>query len=592
MFIRQINNDYYFPPPSLINKKPTSISHRKSKYIEHGSGRNRGGGGGGSDLIATLFSNTQVFGEHAISVELSATSFENSQSFGSHTISTEIIIAPSSFSNSQSFGDHAISVELEATSFANIQTFGDHSLDVTLEPTSFTNTQTFGEPVISVELVATSFTNSQTFGSHTIVVEGGLEPTHFTNVQTFGDHSISVDLTATSFANVQAFGSHGIANDPIEPTSFTNVQTFGEPSISVELMATSFTNTQSFGSHMIEEALPGGGFLRPDGVVAAGGWTAVNAADIPTALNEDTPDNTDYAETGTNPSTDVLEVSLSDVGDPGIHVGHFVRYNYGKSASAGAQIDITVALIQGTSTIASQAHTDVAVAPVEGTFALTEGEMNSITDYTDLRLRFTANKVGGGAARAARVTWAEVEVLGAFKEGFNFRATEEYVTDPADSQFVDLDDVYPVTSGDVTFGWTVAAGAVRFEANRDDNLDARLAGIHVIANSVTHKFRVDLPASGDYRIRLALGDGLDFDHPNRVRIVDSDDSTVLEDIVGDTDGTNFIDATGVARTFAAWPGDNATVTVTFTGTTAFFWVGGHSGGTENTCIAHLEIEAV
>ena len=324
------------------------------------------------------------------------------------------LIFPVHFSNSNVFGISSFSVLLEHSSFVNEQEFGAHVIGEIelLEATSFANEQSFGDHALSIELVAASFANGQGFGSHTIIEEqqDALSATHFTNTQAFGDHALSVELTAASFANAQAFGDHTLGIN-LEPTSFANAQTFGELEISVILTAAAFTtNTQSFGLHTIEEELSPGGFLRPDGVVAAGGWSAVSAADIPAALNEASADDSDYAQTGTNPASDVLEVSLSDVGDPGVHTGHVVRYRYGKSAAAGRQIDITVSLRQGASTqIGVQAHTNVGAAPIAGTFTLSEAEAGNITDYADLRLRFLANTVGGGAGRTARITWAELE---------------------------------------------------------------------------------------------------------------------------------------------------------------------------------------
>ena len=173
-----------------------------------------------------------------------------------------------------------------------------------------------------------------------------------------------------------------------------------------------------------------------------------------------------------------------------------------------------------------------------------------------------------------------------FKEGFNFRTTEEFVEDPADSQFVSADTSYPTTSGGVTFGWTTAPTD---DVNRSTDPDPRLSGINYRDNTGIAKFRVDLPASGNYSFRLALGD-YGSDQGCRLRVVDSDDETVLLDI-GDVNvtGANFLDATDVSRTAAAWPDDNLPETVEFTGTSAFFWLGASSVGLNST-IAHLELE--
>src|SRR3990167_6684343 len=89
----------------------------------------------------------------------------------------------------------------------------------------------------------------------------------------------------------------------------------------------------------------------------------------------------------------------------------------------------------------------------------------------------------------------------AWDKGFDFRNTSAYVTDPADHTYVLHTETYPTTRNGVTFGWS--AGTID-SRDRDSGIDARLAGINF--GAATGTFRVDLPATGDYDVRIASGD--------------------------------------------------------------------------------------
>jgi hypothetical protein len=116
-------------------------------------------------------------------------------------------------------------------------------------------------------------------------------------------------------------------------------------------------------------------------------------------IDETVADDGDFIRTVLSPTNDVYVTKLSSVEDPISSSGHIVRYRYGKSAAAGEQIDLIVQLRQGYvnegtpgTLIASATHTDVAAAFVDGSFTLSGAEADAITDYSNLFLRFVANK--------------------------------------------------------------------------------------------------------------------------------------------------------------------------------------------------------
>lgn len=174
----------------------------------------------------------------------------------------------------------------------------------------------------------------------------------------------------------------------------------------------------------------------------------------------------------------------------------------------------------------------------------------------------------------------------AWDKGFNFRATSGYVTDGTNETYVFASDAYPVTRNGVTFGWDgIGAGQAR---DRDSTIDRRLAGIvYQPNNGSQYNFRVDLEAADDYIINLAMGDTEYAQTYQYYRFIDN--TTVLRTI-DDTDGTlqdNYDDATGVNRTEALWPADNAPDTQTFSSTIFKLLIGSPVSQTLSTTVTHL-----
>lgn len=117
-------------------------------------------------------------------------------------------------------------------------------------------------------------------------------------------------------------------------------------------------------------------------------------------IDEAVSDDADYIQTVLAPTSDVYVTKLTTMEDPVSSTGHIVRFRYRKSAAAGAQIDLITQLRQGYTNegspgtlIASQTNNNISDVITAGTINLTGGEADSITDYTDLYLRFVANQV-------------------------------------------------------------------------------------------------------------------------------------------------------------------------------------------------------
>lgn len=143
-------------------------------------------------------------------------------------------------------------------------------------------------------------------------------------------------------------------------------------------------------------------FARPSTDTTRDNWEEDDGTttDIFDQIDEAAADDADYIRTGLAPTSDVYVTKLTTVTDPVSSSGHTVRYRYGKDAGSGAQIDIIVQLRQGYTNegaqgtlIAAQTHADVGAGPLAGSIVLSGAEADSITDYSDLYLRFVANQV-------------------------------------------------------------------------------------------------------------------------------------------------------------------------------------------------------
>lgn len=177
--------------------------------------------------------------------------------------------------------------------------------------------------------------------------------------------------------------------------------------------------------------------------------------------------------------------------------------------------------------------------------------------------------------------------------GFNFRATSAFVTDGANETYV-LDDVggdadiYPVTRNSVTFGWVSAGGTVE-QRDRNAGNDPRLAGINYPATEANElTFRVDLPATGEYDVRVALGD------PGNARTAMQalirDNGVTLLTVSGSTAAANsFRDATSTELTHNNWVSSNTAARLTFGSTIAQVVIGDSA---DTSTLAHVSFEQV
>jgi hypothetical protein len=125
------------------------------------------------------------------------------------------------------------------------------------------------------------------------------------------------------------------------------------------------------------------------------------SANLYTTVDEVSASDTDYIKSPLAPSNSVYVTKFSTVEDPQASTGHVVRYRYQKDAAGGAQINITIELRQGYTNESSQGTliatvatlTNIANGWTTGSYTLSAGEADSITDYTALYLRIVTTQV-------------------------------------------------------------------------------------------------------------------------------------------------------------------------------------------------------
>jgi hypothetical protein len=185
----------------------------------------------------------------------------------------------------------------------------------------------------------------------------------------------------------------------------------------------------------------------------------------------------------------------------------------------------------------------------------------------------------------------------AFPQGIYFRATDNQ-SDPSDYDA----EIYSAGGGGSNYprtsaqgnsvGWEAIVNQTLVASDRDAGAVIELNGIAQIANNTNNyaDYRIALPSTGDYIIRLALGDA---SNGQSIRVRLYDDVTEFEDIEGGTSGASkYLDATGVERTSQAdWVSNNAAITRTFASTIFRLRLGEHSGNTGNSAIAAIYIES-
>ncbi len=151
-------------------------------------------------------------------------------------------------------------------------------------------------------------------------------------------------------------------------------------------------------------------FARPDSDVSTGGWEPQGSSAETTlweSLDEvSANDGVDYIE-ALDGENITCEVGLSNVTDPGGNTGYFIRFTMQGTGSSGPE-RCNIELFEGATVRADTGSRTSRGAWGAEFYELTTGEADSITAFTDLRLRITSSNLA--ATEDMWVTQAFFEV--------------------------------------------------------------------------------------------------------------------------------------------------------------------------------------
>jgi len=148
-------------------------------------------------------------------------------------------------------------------------------------------------------------------------------------------------------------------------------------------------------------------YARPDSLVSnAGVWITEPLWDL---IDETPPSDLDYIQTPNNTGTKLCEVGLTDVADPVSDANHIISWRGARSGTGTKTINTRIYLYEGAALRATTQQELEGAAFALHSYTLSAAEADSITDYTDLRLRIEAILAGTGT-RVGRVSWAEFAV--------------------------------------------------------------------------------------------------------------------------------------------------------------------------------------
>lgn len=146
-------------------------------------------------------------------------------------------------------------------------------------------------------------------------------------------------------------------------------------------------------------------FGYPTSDITRGSWTDQGGGATHWGnLDEASYSDTDYIQAN-NLTANACEVRVNSLTDPASSSNHVVHLRVQKAGSG--TITLTVDLVENTTVRATRSIT-LTTSWADQSFTLTAGEADSITDYTNLRIRFTSTCAS--SSRYCRVSWANVEV--------------------------------------------------------------------------------------------------------------------------------------------------------------------------------------
>lgn len=242
-------------------------------------------------------------------------------------------------------------------------------------------------------------TAASTYGGYVVIAALRNRDTETSLATAFVDYEYDFDLADDNIAGVN-FGhyNYSTTGDKSDTWSFADNNAVGFLVLGArEPLNIMFADDVEATSEVSTPTLTSSGAIRlyPDGDSSVGNWRTDDnsTSNLYQAIDESAEDDNDYVKSELLPSSSAVKFSLSNpASTPASSDNHVISYRYGKGNGSANQVDLTVKLIQGASTvIATWVHTDIGATITEASQVLSGAQVASITDYDDLFIEFTAN---------------------------------------------------------------------------------------------------------------------------------------------------------------------------------------------------------
>lgn len=131
--------------------------------------------------------------------------------------------------------------------------------------------------------------------------------------------------------------------------------------------------------------------LNPNTDATLDNWLtgADSGVDLWATLDESSPSDADFIKSPAGPNTsNIYETLLEGGTDPGVDTGHILHYRIAKNVAGGTG-NVDVGLFQGGTPIETFSHTNITNTFTTFNQAMTPANIANITNYDDLRIRFT-----------------------------------------------------------------------------------------------------------------------------------------------------------------------------------------------------------
>ena len=246
-------------------------------------------------------------------------------------------------------------------------------------------------------------------------------------------------------------------------------------------------------------------------------------------------------------------------------------------------ISLSAAGVPSGTTVSFNPSTIPAPGAGSSTMTITVGSSTPAGTYP---ITVTGN--GGGIQQNATVTLT-VMAAGGWQQGFDFRNTAAFVTDPPGDTYVLSTTAYPTKGNGVTYGWvkTYPVQGSRSQcqagsaAGRDQLRQQRFAS-DVLCGPAVGGYLQPVAGHGGCRLRGNAGCSARFSFWMATPYV----ATLTE---GVTNLGYFYDATGKNWSAATWPASNLSQQVTLAGTRLTMVVGTNKATGDSTPIAFLGV---